>query len=309
MSDLTMNILGFAAVNRDLKVELRDPASQQVVREARPFLDGTVRLPNVDPGAYEVHVVHPNLLLPVLTRPIRVLPTGDTNVTVMIDPSKFRNTPIEDIPEANLGPVADLARSVDETMAPLGVKVPGEAIRSGDWNALAGGVRDLSNATGELTRLVSPVGHDHPELAAKINEMSSNFQSLIETMSQALAELQRQIQALRLRRQVEDALDATGATDKKPDFTRLIDDLEGKITASPNAYSRAMRNAAVEISTRLDTVLEAKPEAANSAPVTEIAKSIDLLKDQRTTSYASEISFNRRVDRSIGGGALQALRR
>lgn len=308
MSDLTMNILGFAAVNRDLKVEVRDPSTQRVVREVRPFLDGTVRLPNIDAGAYEVHILHPNLVRPVLTRPIRVLPVGETSVTVMIDPTKFRNTPIEDIPEANLAPVADLARSVGETVAPLGAKTPGEAIRSSDWNALAGAMRDLSNGTGELTRLVSPVGHDHPEIVAKIEEMSSNFQTLIDTMSQALAELQRQIQVLRLRRQVEDALDAAGALDQKDEITRDIDTLEQQVTASPTVFSRNLRNVAAGLSTRIDAVVTRKPEAATAPAIAEVNKSIELMKEQRATNYTGEISFNRRLDRSVGGGALQALK-
>ena len=36
---------------------------------------------------------------------------GDTRVSVVIDPSQFRNTPIEDIPDANLGPVRDTTTS------------------------------------------------------------------------------------------------------------------------------------------------------------------------------------------------------
>jgi len=119
-----MNILGFPAVNRDLTVEVRDAATQNLIREVKPFLDGTVRVPNIDPGAYEITVRHPNIALPVLRRPIRVLPVGDTKVSVLIDPSQFRNTPIEQVPEANLTPVRDIARSVAETVSPLTSKHP-----------------------------------------------------------------------------------------------------------------------------------------------------------------------------------------
>src|SRR5687768_1219776 len=98
MQDLTLNLLGFPAVNKDLEVEVRDSATQRIVRTVKPFLDGTVRVPKIEAGAYEVAVRHPNLALPVLTRPIRVLPVGDTKVSLVIDPSKFRNTPIADIP-------------------------------------------------------------------------------------------------------------------------------------------------------------------------------------------------------------------
>ena len=51
MQDLTLNILGFPAANRDLSVKVIDPVSQNVVRTVTPFLDGTVRIPKIDPGA------------------------------------------------------------------------------------------------------------------------------------------------------------------------------------------------------------------------------------------------------------------
>src|SRR5262245_1671893 len=103
LNALNLNVLGFPAVNRDLTVEVRDPVTHDVVKTAQPFSDGTVRIPSIAAGAYEMRLIHPNLPTPVLQRPIRVLPSGDTNVSVLIDPSKFRNTPIEDIPDANLG--------------------------------------------------------------------------------------------------------------------------------------------------------------------------------------------------------------
>src|SRR3954454_7357790 len=118
MQNLSLSILGFPAVNRDLTIEVRDPATQTLIKTAKPFLDGTVQIPKIDPGAYEITVKHPNLALPVITRPIRVLPTGDTKISLVLDPSKFRNTPIEDIPDANLSPVRDAARSVSETVLP-----------------------------------------------------------------------------------------------------------------------------------------------------------------------------------------------
>src|SRR5438046_1620692 len=109
---LRMNILGFPAVNRDLTVTITDPSSG-AVKTAQPFLDGTITFPTLLPGAYEVAITHPNLALPVLQQPIRVLPVGDTRVSLLIDPSRFRNTPIADIPDANLGPVRDVTTSVD----------------------------------------------------------------------------------------------------------------------------------------------------------------------------------------------------
>ena len=211
-NNLMLNVFGFPAANRDLTVEVRDPITSDVVRTARPFLDGTVRLPGIDPGAYELAILHPNLALPVVRRPIRILPSGDTRVSVVIDPSQFRNTPIEDIPDANLGPVRDTVTSIGETALPLSHKQAGEAIRSDDWNTMAGAVHDLASAVAELTRLVSPTGHDHPELVAKFDEMSSNFDQLVNTLSTSMTELQRQIQAQRFRRQIDDLVSPAAST-------------------------------------------------------------------------------------------------
>lgn len=313
MNDLTMSILGFPAVNRDLEVDLIDSATRKSVRKVVPFLDGTVRIPQILPGSYEIQVRHPNIATPVITRPIHVLPSGNTNITVLIDPTKFRNSAIEDIPEANLKPVADLSSSIAETIAPLASKTPGEAIRSSDWNALAGAVRDLATTNVQLTRLVSPVGHDHPELVAKIEEMSGNFTTLLDTMSQALAELQRQILTMSLQKQVDDVLDKTEAPPpKRKEFEDLIKNLQQNVTASPAIYSKAARATAQQLSTKLETLVDdhaaANPDLIGSSQVAQAAASIDLLKTNRATSYGTELTFNRKLDRSVGGGALTALR-
>lgn len=315
MNDLTLNILGFAAVNKDLSVQIRDPVTQNVVREVKPFLDGTVRVPNIAPGAYEVSVLHPNLALPVLRRPIRVLPVGPTNVSVLIDPSQFRNTPIDEVPEANLTPVRDMARSVAETVAPLTSKHPGEAILAQDWNALSSAVRDLANDFGESMQLVSPVGHSHPEYVKKFDEITSNFQELLNVLSTALTELQRQIQTDRLRRQVLDVLDAAQIDPASAQGKIFLDPVEGlgqNITGSPVQFGRDVRNAAVQVSTQLETLLDQKaddPNFASSQQVTTLSNSLDLHKNQTATTYASELQYHRVLDRNLGGGLLATLQR
>jgi hypothetical protein len=311
MQDLTLNILGFPAVNRSLSVEIRDPVSLNVVREVKPFLDGTVRVPKIEPGAYEIAIKHPNITRPVLTRPIRVLPVGDTVISVVIDPSKFRNTPIEDIPDANLAPVQDLVRSVAETVTPLASKLPGEAILAQDWNHLASAIRDLAGAVGELTRLVSPLGHNHAELEKKFDEVTGNFDQLINSVTASLTELQRQIQTQRFRQQIEDVLDVAAVDRTSPkgrEFTDLVATLETSVTASPTVFGREVRNAAVQLSTKLESLLDEKkddPAFAGSNPVKGLSNSIDLRKQQRSTSYEAELEQHRKVDRLVGGAILK----
>lgn len=308
-TNLQLNVFGFPAANRDLTVEVRDPVSAAVVRTAKPFLDGTVRLPNIGPGAYVLAVLHPNLALPVVRRPIRILPTGDTRISVVIDPSQFRHTPIEDIPDANLGPVRDTVTSVGETALPLARKQPGEAIRADDWNAMAGAIHDLASAVAELTRLVSPTGHDHPELVSEFDEMSRNFDQLVNTLSASMTELQRQIQAQRFRRQVDDLVSVGQLDDVTAGrMYTLVGSLETNVTDSPLVYGRRARDVGQQLTAAVAQVLEAKPEPSDAAAVGALAQSTDLLRTQQATSYTSEIEFHRMTDRKLGSGGLGAFR-
>jgi hypothetical protein len=306
MNNLTMNILGFPAVNRDLTIEVREPITQQVVRTVKPFLDGTVRVPQIDPGNYEVTLKHPNLTLPVLRRPIRVLPGGDTSVSILIDPSKFRNTPIEDIPDANLEPVRQLADSVGESVASLAEKRPGEAILAQDWNRMASAIRDLAGAVSQLTGLVSPQGHDHPEFVRKFDEMSGNFETLLDTLSKTLTELQRQIKTQRLRRQVEDVLDTAGvdkASTRGREFLSVVEALETKVSATPTEFGRDVRSAGVQLTTKLEKLLEENadnPAVTGSEPVRDLGDALDLAKTQRTTTYDAELLHLRKETSKFG---------
>jgi len=308
MQDLTLNLLGFPAVNRDLSVEVRDPATQTVVRTVKPFLDGTVRVPQIDAGAYEIAVRHPNVPLPVLIRPIRVLPVGNTKVSVVIDPSKFRNTPIEDIPDANLTPVQDLAKSVAETVLPLSNKVAGEAILSRDWNTLASAVRDLANALGELTQLVSPRGHNHPELEKKFNEVSGNFESLVNTLATTVTELQRQIQMQQIRKQIDDVLLEAGVAKDSARgrrFTELMKPLEESTSESPRDFSNKVRTAGIQLGEEIEKLVQEKaaedPALSTKAPVQDLDRTVGLLKNQRSTTHERELEQLRTFSRTSGG--------
>jgi len=307
MNDLNLSILGFPAVNGDLEVVLRDSAGT-TVRTARPFLDGTLRVPNLDPGAYELSVLHPNVTLPVIRQPIRILPVGDTQISVLIDPSKFRNTPIADIPDANLGPVRDRTQSVGESMLPLTRKQPGEAITAQDWNSMASAIRDLSLATGELTRLVTPTGHDHPELTTKIEEMVTNFSELLTTLGAAMTELQRQIQSLRFRKQVIDVLDQAAVDDPtRLAFLSVVDQLDATVTDTPTRFGRTARTAGVQLATQLQQLIDAQPPAAAFGDLPQVKTlqgGIDALKDMRATSDSWELEQLRNLDRRLGTGGL-----
>jgi hypothetical protein len=313
MQALTLNILGFPAVNADLEVDVSDPSTGAVVRTGRPFLDGTLSLGQVPPGAYQLAIRHPNLATPVLLQPIRVLPIGETKISLLIDPSRFRNTPIADVPDANLGPVRDATTSVEQTVQPLTTKRPGEAITAADWNLLAANLAAVATAVTQLTRLVTPVGHNHKELEDKINEIQGNFTTLLDTVTTAMTELQRQIQAQRVHKQVDDLADRLGLAADNPRRRALVDavaQLDTSVVAAPPRFAQVSRSVGVQAQTVLQQVLDdnaGDPEVATSPEVTALGQSIDLLRSTNTTTYATELQHLRKSDLTFGTGGLSAV--
>ena len=318
MSTLNVSLMGFPVVNKDLTVLVRDPVNKQVVATAQPFSDGTVKIPKIDPGAYELAVQHPNLTLPVLIRPIRILP-GDlpTTVSVLIDPTQFRNTPIVDTPVANLVPIQQLVDSISQTLVSISSKTAGEAIRAEDWNALVSGVRHLADGVVELTKVVSPLGHNHPELEKKIDEEQSNFTSLVNQLGPALAELQRQINALRIQQQVLDMFEKAQAAaqsqpapaqkavaDARTQANTLIQQLQDATTLNPQLYSKAQREIGAQLQTITETVQVNAPGDETAKAAQSVGSTAGAMLTSRTITYDAEIAQNRVIDRSAGGAGL-----
>ncbi|WP_261565103.1 hypothetical protein [Frankia gtarii] len=313
MTALKINILGFPAINNALTVSVSDPSTGAVVGRGQPFLDGTLTLAQVPPGAYEIAVEHPNLALPVLRQPIRVLPIGDTQVSLLLDPSRLRDTPIADIPDANLGPVRDATTTVEQTVRPLAAKRPGEAITAADWNLMAGNLAAVANAVTQLTRLVTPVGHNHPELEAKANEIQGNVTTLLDAVTTAMSELQRQIQTQRIRRQVDQLADRAGLGADNVRRQALIDavaQLDRGVIDPPPRFAQVARGVGVQAQTVLGQVLDdhaGDPDLALSPEVKALSQSIDLLRATNTTSYATELTHLRKSDLTFGTGGLSAV--
>jgi len=215
---------GYAPANRDATIELVNQATgQQVTR--KPFLDGSLLVRDLDPGNWEMTVRHPNLINAIDRRVVRLFPQPiPTRVPVIVPPDLFRDTPIRDIPDADVAPVQQTAAAAAANVAPLAGKAAGEVIRAEDWNVLAAAVADLARAVGELTRLVSPQGHDHPEIAEKIDEVQGNIRRFTDSFGRSLVELRREIESQNLRTKVTDVLDRGGAT------TAVRDRVLGRVT-------------------------------------------------------------------------------
>src|SRR3954468_9836997 len=207
MAGINLQLQGYVAANRNAQINLVNQVTGEKIAR-QPFLDGTLLLRDLDPGPYELEVTHPNLIEPIERRKIRIFPQpGPTFVAVPVPADLFRDSPIREIPDADLAPVQQTADSVRRRLAPLAAKGPGEAIRSADWNALVGGVADLASAVLELSKLVSPQGHAHPEIEEKIGEVQENIRRFAEAYGRSLLELRREVETAHLRQKADEVLD------------------------------------------------------------------------------------------------------
>jgi hypothetical protein len=307
-----IKLQGTPAANRDAVVILRNQATGAEVRR-NPFLDGTLLVRDLDPGQYDIEVQHPNLVTPIFREKIRLFPQpSPTVVPVPVPPELFRDTPIRDIPGANLGPTQQALSAARERLAPIGGKAAGEVIRSADWNTLVGVVSDLAGAVLELTKLVAPQGHDHPEIAEKIGEVQENLRRFAESFGRSLLELRREIETLNLRQTVTGVLDAGGASQAVRDrlFTRVTE-LEDALQADTPLFTQKLTATGALLQTEINQLAIAQGPNADafladpkvkalsamaqqySAAGTQIRPESELNTYQRTTTVAGGKKFGR----------------
>jgi hypothetical protein len=306
MNDLQINIQGFPIVNSDITAELRDVVSGLPIKTGRPFRDGTLTFPQVDPGMYQLVLTHPNLAGVLTQQPIRVIPgLGKTKVSILIDPSKFKNTPIEDVPDANLTPVIDAARSVEDSAKSLSSKQGGEAILANDWNTMATQISNLGHTVGQLTAVVAPQGHNHPEYERKLSELASNFDSLVTTLSASMVEIQRQLQIRRLQDHANAVVDAIADAAKRETARKsvetIINSLFDKTTESPQSFTALMSKAAADIE---QIVKQNVPTPPTSGPeknnFDRFALTVETTKASRATDYRTEMMQAYKTNVALG---------
>ena len=236
-----IQLQGYPPANRDAVVQLRHEATGAVV-ERKPFLDGSLLVRDLEPGFYELEVRHPNLIEPIDRRRVRLFPQlPPTIIPIPVPPVLFRDTPIRDIPDVDLGPVQQTSAAVRDQLRPIAGKSPGEAFRASDWNTLVDAVSDLASAVLELTNLVSPRGHDHPEIAEKIGEVQENIRSFAESFGRSLLELRREIEAENLRRSVDEVLVLGQASaEVRTQVLGRIEELEVAVQSSPPVFTHKL---------------------------------------------------------------------
>jgi hypothetical protein len=302
---------GFPAANRDAEVTLTNTATGQTLTRS-PFLDGSLMVRDIDPGLWDVKVTHPNLVQPVFAQKLRLFPqVAPTFVPVPVPPVLFQDTPIRDVPDANLAPVQQAVTAARDALTPVLGKSPGEAIRAADWNTLAGAVRDLADNVLQLTLLVAPRGHDHPEIADKIGEVQQNLRNFSDAFGRSLLELRRELEAELFRRVLTGVLDEAQA----PQATR--DDLLGRVgrltdtlQADPSVFTSQLGNAGSRVLGAVADMVTANPALANSAQV----QKLQAIGQQYTlagtaTNADSELKIYNRTNTAAGGKLGAVLNR
>lgn len=306
-SAFQFQLQGYPAANRDAMVRLVNESTGQSI-ERKPFLDGSLVVRDLDPGFWQVEVAHPNVIQPVFTRRVRLFPQpAPTYIPVPVPERLFRDTPIRDIPDADLGPVQQLAAQVQGGIGAIADKAPGEVIRAADFNVLATGLADLARALGELARLVSPRGHDHPEIAEKIDEVQENLRRFADAYGRSLLELRREIETLSLRRRVTDVLDTGGASaDVRTRVLDRVRDLEGSLQANTPVFTGKLANTGMLLSTTINELAVAQGDGADAFLANESVQALTQIAQQYSTAGTqtrSESELNTYERTSTAGGA------
>jgi hypothetical protein len=310
-STLNLQLSGFPAANRDAQVTLTNAATGQTITRS-PFLDGSLMVRDVDPGLWDLKVTHPNLIQPVFAQKVRLFPQiTPTFVPIRVPEVLFRDTPIRDIPDANLGPVQQAVTAARDSLTPVQGKAPGEAIRAADWNTLVAAVRDLSDNVLQLTSLLSPRGHDHPEIADKIGEVQQNIRNFTEAFGRSLVELRRELEAEHLRTIITSVLDEAQA----PQTTR--DDLLGRVgqltqsfQADPSVFTSQLANTGGRVLSAVADLVTAQPGLQASANVQKVQQIAQQYTVSGTATTAdTELKMYNRTTTASGGKLNTVIRR
>ncbi len=304
---MNLKLLGHAPANRDAQVRLRNESTGEEITR-KPFLDGSLVVRDIDPGQWQVEVIHPNLIEPLFQDRVRVIPQPrPVYVPVPIPSARFEDNPIRDIPDADLTPVQQTATAVRAAVAPIAGKAAGEVIRADDWNQLVAAVSDLAGSVLELTRLVSPRGHDHPEIAAKIDEVQGNIRRFVESFGRSLLELRRDIENQSVRRATTDMLDLAGVAGPARDrvLTRM-DDLELSLQATPMEFTRKMAATGAALASEVNRIAAEQGTDADQFLQAPETRRVLVMAEQLSTSGVQtapeeELETYRRTGLATGG--------
>ena len=299
-------------ITRDLQVQVVDLVSARTFTTT-PNLDGTVNVRNLSPGQYRVKITHPNLTFPVLDQPVRVLVQRPTLVPIKVDLNIFENTPVRDIAEADLAPVQRSLADAQDGAEKQNGKQGGEPIYAADWNALADVVGDIADATLELTRRVSPVGHDHTELIEKLNEIQRNLERFLDVFGRSMAQVQRQLEVLALQQRVGQAFDQIPdvSSAQRAEIDSIVRALDDVRIDNPYVYTTRYKRVGEQLEAKVVEILSgATPDVEDDPRVVELVSAAQTMSATKpASSFEDEVRNHLKVDEIGGGNFGKALGR
>lgn len=257
-ADFKINMQGFPLANRGAEFVLTNVNTTSTVK-VKPFLDGSAVIRDLEPGEYELRVLHKNLINPIATRKIRLFPQPHpTVVNIPIPETVFVDNPIADVPDADLGPAQQAIAGVVASAQAVGNMSPGQAIRAADWNILAGAVVDLAKAVSDLTLLIAPQGHDHPEIANKIDEVEGNIRRFTESFGRSLLEMRRAFEAQHLEDQIQSV---PLAPEVKTDLLARVKELDLAVLRDPGVFTTKLTNLGMLVQEGIRSAATSRPPA------------------------------------------------
>jgi hypothetical protein len=160
----------------------------------------------------------------------------------------------------------------------------------------------MARGTKELAGIVSPIGHDHPELVAKLDEQASNLQRLYDVFGESVSQLQREVQILGLQNRVEDALNALPEAKRltfRPQFLGLLQNLDGARGENPQNFTTRLQRIATDLAQLTqDATSDEPPAVASAPPIRALVNATTQMQTiPRAASYIDELAGQNRVNR------------
>lgn len=266
--------------------------------QTTPYSDGSARFSGLAAGSYRVRAKHPYLPFDLYDERVRVGPDRPAIVPIKIPKNIFEDTPIKAQVEAKLEPVRTKLDEVGEKAEKQAKKKGGQPIYADDWNELSLAVSDAAAATSDLTTRVSPLGHAHPELVAKLDEVQSNLEKFYEIFAKSLAELQRQIQTLALDKQVDDAIaEIPNLTpDKKNKLKDQVKELADATRDSPYVFTSRAKSTGQKIEELINEAAT-DPATRKKQAVDDLSKVASAMgRSLPVSTYDKEMQSHERFD-------------
>jgi hypothetical protein len=287
------------AYTRDMVITLTNQVSG-AQKQLKPYLDGSISIPNLEAGQWRIQVKHPNMVFDLYDRNIRVFQDRPTITSIKIPTNVFEDVPTRDTSEGDLGGVQSDLAGIEAASERQAQKQGGQPIYADDWNNLADTVANLSKATRDLTERVAPAGHKHSEMISQIEDIHGSIQRLGDRLEWAVAAIWRELQRRSLQSKVKAVKDKNILSEaKNQELEKDLKELENSWLDQPGVYSDKKRRVAEKIHHELTQgIAEAEPDVIIDD---EVQDALDftyaMWTEPRVITYTEELTQHKRASR------------